>query len=307
MKDLKIDYIKRAIKKGDLKYKIFCYFLMKINYSNERIQALEIRNKKYSKIYKKYKKYLDMYNPEKDNNVSNNKPTIWILWLQGVENAPEIVKKCIKSIKHYNGDKKIVVLTKDNLFDYIKLPKYIIEKWRKGIISNTHFSDIVRIELLYDYGGIWMDATTFCTSSLPKFFLKNDLFLYRYKDGCDKTIKYNSWFIYSKKGNRIIGSTRFLLFEYWKHERKIKEYFLLHFFLTMSFEKYQEDEKKIFCLTDDVAHTLQANFYRKFNIEEYEMIKSKSSIHKLTYKIDKEKISKGCYYDVLVNSEKHNY
>ena len=170
MKDLKIDYIKRAIKKGDLKYKIFCYFLMKINYSNERIQALEIRNKKYSKIYKKYKKYLDMYNPEKDNNVDNNKPTIWILWLQGVENAPEIVKKCIKSIKYYNGDKKIVVLTKDNLFDYIKLPKYIIEKWRKGIISNTHFSDIVRIELLYDYGGIWMDATTFCTSAVLIFF-----------------------------------------------------------------------------------------------------------------------------------------
>ena len=41
MKELKIDYIKRAIKKGDLKYKILCYFLMKINYSNERIISIK--------------------------------------------------------------------------------------------------------------------------------------------------------------------------------------------------------------------------------------------------------------------------
>lgn len=63
-------------------------------------------------------------------------PVIWWCWLQGLESAPPIVKAC-----------------------------YILDKWKAGIISNTHFSDILCLELLTSRGGIWVDATVFVTGN----------------------------------------------------------------------------------------------------------------------------------------------
>ena len=39
---------------------------------------------------------------------------IWICWFQGMENAPEIVKKCYKSVVENNPDKEVIVLTTEN-------------------------------------------------------------------------------------------------------------------------------------------------------------------------------------------------
>lgn len=44
----------------------------------------------------------------------------------------------------------------------------------KGIITNTHFSDLLRIELLINHGGLWLDATTYLTGTLPNYISEND-------------------------------------------------------------------------------------------------------------------------------------
>ena len=46
-----------------------------------------------------------------------------------------------------------------NLDKYIHLPNYILEKYKQGIITKPHFSDIIWIELLIKYGGTWVDAS----------------------------------------------------------------------------------------------------------------------------------------------------
>ena len=35
--------------------------------------------------------------------------TIYILWFQGFDNAPLLVKNCVQSWKHYNPDWNIVI------------------------------------------------------------------------------------------------------------------------------------------------------------------------------------------------------
>ena len=40
---------------------------------------------------------------------------IWILWLQGFENAPPLVKLCVKSWQRLNPDWSINLLTEDSL------------------------------------------------------------------------------------------------------------------------------------------------------------------------------------------------
>ena len=169
-----IEHVKKAISLGDLHNKILIYPFMIMGYSNMNLQSMELRNKKYKKIYKKYKKKLDNINYQKEEYNEDGKDNIWVCWFQGVDKAPEIVKKCIESIKKYNKDKNIHIIDRKNFKEYVTIPKYILEKWEKGVISNTHFSDILRIILLIEHGGFWLDATTLLTNELPKYISKRN-------------------------------------------------------------------------------------------------------------------------------------
>lgn len=51
-------------------------------------------------------------------------------------------------MERYIKNREIIVITKDNF------PNYIIEKFNKGNISIQQFSDIIRVYLMYNYGGI---------------------------------------------------------------------------------------------------------------------------------------------------------
>lgn len=83
---------------------------------------------------------------------------IWTMWWQGYKQAPAIVKCCIESMKRYNEGVCITVIDASNYEEYISIPFYIEEKFRQGMISVTHLSDIIRMKLISKYGGLWIDA-----------------------------------------------------------------------------------------------------------------------------------------------------
>lgn len=116
----------------------------------------------FSNLIQKYKDIPDATMPKSEGS------HIWTLWWQGLEQAPEIVKVCLKSQRENMVSKgfKYTVITKDNWKQFIDLPKHIIEKMENGKITLTHFSDIIRAELLKQYGGIWIDATVFCNKKM---------------------------------------------------------------------------------------------------------------------------------------------
>ncbi|MGN1337403.1 MAG: capsular polysaccharide synthesis protein [Candidatus Coprovivens sp.] len=292
-----LNRIKRALNKGDLFYKLLCLIYIKLGFSNIKLQALEIRNKKYGKINKKYKRYIKNYN----NQSEKNDKDIWVCWFQGIENAPLIVKKCFESLKKHNSDKIIHVITEDNVLDYVSLPDYIVLKWKNGVISNTHFSDIIRTELLLKYGGVWIDATTYFTDRIPDYVYDKEVFLYKYYDSSDETIEFNSWFIYSNKNSNLLMTVRDLIYAYWKNEKKLKEYFLWHFFLTMSYKFYFDRYSKIYKITDENCHTLQNELSNEYDEEYFEIIKLYSPIHKLTYKINLNNLKSNSFYDFIIN------
>lgn len=64
---------------------------------------------------------------------------VWLFWNRGLENAPDIMKACYKSVKRH-VDRNIVLLTDENLREYIHMPKCIERKKRKrdNAISNLH-------------------------------------------------------------------------------------------------------------------------------------------------------------------------
>ena len=104
-----------------------------------------------------------------------NSETIWVMWWQGVEGMPPIVRACWNQLNKVSSSHKIILITKENWRNYIQLPNYIIEKVNKGKITLTHFSDIIRIYLLNYYGGLWIDATVW-VEDLPYYCFNNRLF-----------------------------------------------------------------------------------------------------------------------------------
>ena len=218
----------------------------------------------------------------------NIKP-IWILWLQGFEEAPELVKVCVHSIQsRLEKEEYMCLLDKNTIFDYIDLPDYIIEKWKKGFISNTHFSDLIRVRLLNEYGGIWIDATVYFTGDKLADFIKNsELFMFNiwgyWRKRKTPAISAN-WLISAQPKNKMLLVLEALLNEYWKKEDKIVSYYLFHFLWAMVIERFPDEWDQVEKVLRDPAQLLCQELACRFDAVRFEHLKKMSDIHKLSYK-----------------------
>lgn len=300
---------RRAIKKRDLLYKVICSGLIQLNYSNIELQALEIRNKKYHSLKRKYANEIDVSKYTFANSKSVRVNKVWICWFQGIDNAPSIVKKCIKSIYKYFNGFEINIIDDNNLENFICLPDWIKEKRRKGIIPPAHFSDIIRTELLLKYGGIWIDATTYFTSPLPPIYLSKPLFMLQFDSKEDLTIKVNSWLIYAEPNNRILNIVRDLIYIYWKKENYLSEYFLWHMLVTIAFDFFPEDYTNMYYISERNSYYLYNQLFDYFDEQYWNYIKNNSPYHKLSYykfnTTDGEMPDnyKGTYYEYIMQDE----
>ena len=102
---------------------------------------------------------------------------IWLFWNTGLEQAPEIVKTCYQSIKKYAG-RQVVLLTENNVQNYINMPDYLNEKLKSGVLPLAIYTDLMRVALLEHYGGTWMDATILLTDEIPQEILNSDFFVF---------------------------------------------------------------------------------------------------------------------------------
>lgn len=156
------------------------------------------------------------------------------IWYQGEEQAPPLVKACFRSMRRHLKQ-PLVVLDEKTLFDWISLPDFIVRKWREGKIPHTQFSDICRIELLYQHGGLWFDATDFVTAPVPQYIMDEDVFLFMAGQKIRGSYAFiQSCFIRGKKGNPVLGVWREANFIYWKEENSKINYFVHHLLLLLS-------------------------------------------------------------------------
>ncbi|MDI6427605.1 capsular polysaccharide synthesis protein [Cronobacter dublinensis] len=166
---------------------------------------------------------------------------IWICWFQGLDHAPELVKRCIESVKKNTPDAKTVILTDDNIADYLTLPDFIIAKYQAGLINKALYSDIVRCSLLYQYGGVWIDATVFLTRPLPESFYEHSFSSLRFDDaGQESTISQGYWTTYlfaARPGNTLVKFVRDNLYRYWQLNDQSIEYFFTDYCFLYAREK----------------------------------------------------------------------
>lgn len=213
---------------------------------------------------------------------------IWIYWKQGIENAPEIVKVCLKSIKKYSKD-DVFVITDKNLNEYVHFPDYIQKKIAKNEISTAAFSDLLRFTLLEHFGGTWIDSTVLLTDEIPSCYTQCDLFMLRDSTGpIYNAANLSVWFLHSQPGNKIIRETRNITYEYWKTHNAVIEYLLPYVIITMVSERHSEDISKVPYASNEYARLLLDKLNEEYDKQQAEYLKFLSWIHKLSYKLSKE-------------------
>jgi hypothetical protein len=246
--------------------------------------------KNYDQVYEyldKYKEPAVMPDEYRNPDVIENK-TIWILWFQGMEHAPALVRRCVNSIyQHKPDDFSIVLLDDKNIEEYIVLPDFMKKKFYEGKISKTHMSDLIRIELLALYGGCWIDATVFCSDAIPKYMLDGDLFMFKASMIGESVLKNSSWWIYAKKGNALIGRIRSYLYNYWLREDELLNYYLLHIIMSRVIDEDSSCAalyRSMPYVCNANPHVLYANMEMLYEKEKWNIIKENSKVHKLSYK-----------------------
>lgn len=190
------------------------------------------RWKRESAIEKSLLSYLNVYKKDIEDFTPDlldkpyEKERVFTLWLQGENNAPDIVKACFRSMQR-NLTQQLVILDQSNIFDWISLPDYIIDKWKRGVIGAAHFSDLCRVELLYQHGGIWLDSTAFVTAPIPKDIEDSDFFVYRSGQKLGGWFAFiQNCFIRARKGNPLLAVWRHAMHLYWKYENRALSYYI---------------------------------------------------------------------------------
>lgn len=220
--------------------------------------------------------------------------TIWVYWWQGENDAPDVVKCCINSLKQ-NSRKRVVFLSKTNLREYCDLPEWLYQKFEAGKIGMAHFSDIIRFYLLYKYGGYWADSTCFCAKEFPEGI--EQLQFYSLTNFFEKTLKWKwtSFFMYGRQGNLISKKMIDFYLRYWKDHDCAITYLFLDCFMEVN---YINDIQFRNLIDEIPKHDCPMPIVQTLNDEcndtKYREIMSRSFfINKLSYKVNNVTMKNG--------------
>ena len=215
---------------------------------------------------------------------------IWVMWLQGEENMPEIVKACYKSIKANCAGHPVKLLTQENLKDYVKLPEHIWKRVESKQMTLTHFSNFCRMYLLYTYGGLWLDATIFVTSEIKREIFDLPFYTINYDFTLNhRNVNLGRWTAFllaGKPGNIVCKAVLDLLIEYWRINDMLIDFSVVDYSIAEAYNMLPECRKLIDAVPRNNTEWrgLAKLLNTEFNQEIFNNLKLSTQFFKLTYK-----------------------
>lgn len=214
---------------------------------------------------------------------------IWVMWLQGEENMPELVKICYNTIKAGAGSHPVVLLTEENYREYVSLPPIINEKIQKGVIDRTHTSDIIRSYLLKEYGGIWVDATILVNDRKFEVFCNEELKFWSCRGKTQRNnVSRGYWTSYFQAGGKGSFIQSFIYdahIHYWSRMDSLVAYLLLDYIFWIGFRNLPQFREVVM----EVPVSLQGELMKKINTpysegKFREIVPQEVNFSKLSYK-----------------------
>ncbi len=152
--------------------------------------------------------------------------TIWCCWFQGLATAPELVRKCVQSWRDFNPGWEVRCLDADTIARYVDLGAHV--ELAHQTITAASLSDILRVILLHEYGGVWVDATCLCNAPLDGWLgqaAQTGFFAFA-RPAADRELA--SWFLAAQPGNALLAKWAARALAYWQGREATKDYFWLH-------------------------------------------------------------------------------
>jgi hypothetical protein len=160
---------------------------------------------------------------------------IWVVWFQGWDVAPWLVRKCLASWQVHNPDWDIRALDARTLQAFIELPDL-----DGKTIGPAALSDIARICLLREYGGVWVDATVMCHRPLDTWLPEAAVggFFAFDQPAPDRLL--SSWFLAAAEDNAIIARWHAATLDYWRRHPAPDTYFWFHYLFSKLCDAYPD-------------------------------------------------------------------
>ena len=160
---------------------------------------------------------------------------IWTCWFQGRSSAPELVRKCLNSWEERNPGWEVRCLDAFTTLRYA--PALADFDLSARTVTAASLSDVLRISLLHEFGGVWVDATLFCNRPLddwlPEVF--GEGFFAFDRPGPDRpSCQAGSWL--AEPGHPTIAAWARAVDSYWSERSEVDEYFWFH---QNSFRKFR--------------------------------------------------------------------
>lgn len=243
---------------------------------------------KKKRLQKEFAEFIHSFIPEQQTTNVEIPKKVWMFWWQGNINDVKVVSICMNSIRnHLPEGAELIVLTKDNVSQYCEIPDFIYGKLDKGLITLTHFSDILRVSLLEKWGGCWLDATILAVSKFDYVFgsqfwsIKHNTKNIYIPEG-----RWTSYALASAPNCRLFGMMKQLFYKYWCCHDCLIDLFLVDFFIDLLYTEVEEFRK----LIDEVpvnnqnVQSMRLELNTIYNDETYNSICKSTELFKLTWR-----------------------
>jgi hypothetical protein len=145
--------------------------------------------------------------------------TIYSLWLQGLEDAPAIVRLNFERWTRLNPGYRMEILDQVAVAELLSDVPLKVDN-----LSPQALSDVVRACLLARNGGVWVDASVFPARPLDEWLpahINSSGFFAFERPGPDRPL--SSWFIAATADNPIMRAWWEEVLNYWSAERLLRK------------------------------------------------------------------------------------
>jgi hypothetical protein len=180
--------------------------------------------------------HIEIDSDESDYTTTSIPQHIFMLWASGWDKAPQTAKLCRKSWELQNPNHIVIALD-------LPHAEFLID--RKSIYPDAFWnpltiqakSDIIRVNLLHKFGGIWADASAFCNRPLLDWINhhhSSDFVSFLRNENPERKASlhidpwYTSWFMVARKNSYVINEVFKVISNPDEFHRLKAEYFWLH-------------------------------------------------------------------------------
>ena len=269
-----------------------------------------ISQKRNQTIQNKIQKYI----PTPDSEISIPTPkklvkdAIWVCWLQGGSKMPELAKVCFESIRHNANGHEVILLTADNYNQYVELPEIALRRYENRQISHAHFADIIRMNLLTQQGGLWLDATMLITAPIDESIFSRPIFSIKTKPS-GYFVSECRWAVFAlacQRNNMLMAYVSQAFENYLKDNDILIDYFLFDQFIDIICKQFPELNGMVndIPFNNSEVHGLRDRLTAQYNSDQMKTLSKETSMFKLntrTFSEEQLTSSIGSFYKHFIN------